>query len=191
MIPKRIITIWLNDNPVMPELIGRCIATHKLEGYDHHLITLENYEHIPYVDECIKHKKWAKAADYLRAWYLYQEGGIYLDADCEVLKPFDDLLDAPMFVGEEENGFVSNAIIGSVSGHPILEDFLTKVASNFIPSGDLVFQAGMFLWTEIIKYSAEVKIYPPEYFLPFNHHNGTLKVTDKSYTIHHFAKSWK
>lgn len=194
MIPKRIITIWLSDNPVYPELIEKCIATHTIPGYEHHLYTLQNCDKPPYVAECIKFGKWAKAADYLRMWYLHHDGGIYLDADVEVLKPFDDLLEQPMFVGAEENGFVSNAIVGAVPGHPLIEEYLKIVDDNFKPAGSLIFQPGMFLWTELTRYrhntADDIRIYPPEYFLPYNHHMDRLQVTPNSYTIHHFSRSW-
>jgi mannosyltransferase OCH1-like enzyme len=188
-IPKRIFTIWLGDKP--PEWIEKCMNTHALPGYEHRIITLENCRvESRYLQECLDARAWVKAADYMRAWYLCQEGGIYLDADVEVVKPFDDLLDQSMFVGQEENSFVSNAIIGAKPGHPILIDFLGKVDRNFIGGGDLVFQPGMFLWTEIVRYSPDVRIYPPDFFLPYNHHRDELKVTDNTYTIHHFSKSW-
>ena len=174
----------------MPELIAKCVKTHKLPGYEHQLCTLDNCARPKYVAECIEAKQWAKAADYLRIYYLFHHGGIYLDADVEVLKPFDDLLEQQMFVGEEENHFVSNAIIGSVAHHAILADFLGKVDRNFIGSGDLIFQPGMYLWTEIVRYSKNVRIYPPEYFLPYNHHQDVMKKTENSYTIHYFSKSW-
>lgn len=193
MIPKRIFTIWLNDKPGYPELIERCIKTHEIPGYEHVLITLGNRDHPPYVQECIQRGLWAKAADYLRMWYLFHDGGIYLDADVEVLpgKNFDAFLDDDLFCGEEENGFVSNAIVGAVPGHPVIEDYLGKVDRNFKPEGELVFQPGMFLWTEIVRYTPGVKIYRPEYFLPYNHHLDRLTLTEKSITIHHFSRSWK
>jgi len=189
MIPKRIFTIWLGERA--PQWIADCISTHNVPGYEHRLVTLANcFNGTRYIQECIAAEKWAKAADYLRLYYLHKEGGIYLDADTEVIKPFDDLLDQPMFVGKEENEFVSNAIIGSVAGHPILADCLGKMERNFIGGGDLVFQPGMYLWTEVVRYSPDVRIYPPEYFLPYNHHNGEVNITINTYTVHHFSKSW-
>jgi mannosyltransferase OCH1-like enzyme len=188
MIPKRIFTIWLGDPA--PKWIADCVSTHNVPGYEHRLITNSNcFRGGRYINECLEAKLWAKAADYLRLFYLL-EGGIYLDADTEVLKPFDDLLDQDMFVGEEENQFVSNAIIGSKPDHPILLDCLGKMERNFIGGGDLVFQPGMYLWTEVVRYSPGVKIYPPEYFLPYNHHSGEVNITKNTYTVHHFSKSW-
>ncbi len=175
----------------MPEWIKECVKTHGIEGYDHELITLENcFKGTRYIKECIEAKRWAKAADYLRIHYLNKYGGVYLDSDVKVLKPFYDLLQDKMFVGEEENGFVSNAIIGSIPEHPILQDYLGKVERNFIGGGDLVFQPGMYLWTEITRYSKDVSIYPPEYFLPYNHHLNRTIITENTRTIHFFNKSW-
>lgn len=187
MIPKRIISIWLGDK--QPELIQKCMKTHDQPGFEHVLITLDNCFRNEYVEGALK-VSYAKATDYLRIYYLNQMGGIYLDADMEVLRPLDRFLVDPMFVCEEENGFISNAIIGSQPAHPILLDYLGKVDRNFIGSGDLIFQPGMFLWTEIVKYSKDVRIYPAEFFLPYNHHLDRLHRTANTHTIHYFSKSW-
>ena len=43
-IPKRIITMWLQfSSDPWPPLIQRCIASQKIPGYEHTIITLENY----------------------------------------------------------------------------------------------------------------------------------------------------
>lgn len=199
MIPKVIFTIWLSESPARPELIEKCIKTHDLEGYEHRLIELDQAKAIAevhgkrYLKECLETKQWAKAADYLRIWLLAFSGGVYLDADVEILdgKNFDAFLADEIFCGEEENGFVSNAIIGSIPSHPILLDYLGKVDRNFIGSGDLVFQPGMFLWTEIVKEDPRVNIYAPDYFLPYNHHLDRLALTERSITVHHFSRSWQ
>lgn len=191
MIPRLVHSIWLSEEPEPPALITRCLKTHEIPGYERRMVTLDNcFKGTPYIRECLAAKKWAKAADYLRMHYLYEEGGIYLDADAEVLKPLDQFLDNDIFACEEENGFVSNAIVGSVPRHPIIGDYLGKVERNFKGGGDLVFQPGMFLWTEVVKYSPGIKVYPPEFFLPYNHHLDRLKLTENSHVIHHFAKSW-
>ncbi len=194
MIPKIIWTIWVGDAEI-PAWVQDCIKTHWLEGYEHRFINSENCYKNKYVTECLEAKKWAKAADYLRIYYLYNHGGIYLDSDVTVLpgKNFDAFLGDIIFCGKEENEFASNAIIGAEEGHPMLAEYLRIVETNFIGSGDLVFQPGMYLWTELTKfskYTPEVTIYPPGYFLPFNHHMNRLLLTDNSVCIHHFNKSW-
>lgn len=189
-IPKRIYTIWIG--PEMPELIKKCIDTQKIDGYEHILIDNSNYYRCRYVDECVSAKKWGKAADYLRMHYL-QNGGIFLDADTEVLKPFDDVLDNEMFVCEEENKFIANGIVGVIPNHPMIKHYLEIVSENFIGSGDLVFQPGMYLWTELVKYSkwsSNIRVYPSDWFLPYNHQSNVTNVTENTHTMHFYLKSW-
>ena len=54
-----------------------------------------------YVQEAVKAKKWAFAADYIRMYALYKEGGIYLDSDVKVLKSFDPFLHHRFFSSME------------------------------------------------------------------------------------------
>ena len=56
---------------------------------------------VPYVREAFEARKWAFAADYIRMYALYTEGGIYLDSDVKILKPFDDFLDNSFFSSME------------------------------------------------------------------------------------------
>jgi mannosyltransferase OCH1-like enzyme len=194
MIPKRIISMWIGG-PI-PEIAKKCVETHKLPGYEHMWI---NDSNIPsgldsYFYECMEVENYGKASDYLRMELLERWGGIYLDADTQILKPFDDVLDNEMFVCEEKNYFIANGIVGSVAHHPILQDYLGKLTRNFNGYGELVFQPGMGLWTECIKqgpYLNRLKIYPEDWFLPFNHQTGVTNITENSHTIHYYLKSWQ
>lgn len=195
MIPKRIISMWVG--PSQPELVKKCIATHKLEGYEH--IFIDNGTQIdeefitPYFLECWQAGRWGKLSDYLRICYLEKYGGIYLDADTEVLKPFDDVLDNEIFACEEENMFVANGIIGAIPHHPMLQHYKKLIEENFRGTGELVFQPGMYLWTELVKHSEwsdGVKLYSAEWFLPYNHQTDTLKITENTHTNHYYLKSW-
>lgn len=177
----------------MPPLIQACKVSHNLEGYNLIHITNDNYYHCKYVDECVAAGKYAKAVDYLRMYYLYEHGGVYVDMDMKILKPFDDVLDNEMFTCMEENQFVCNGIVGAVPKHPLLKKYLETVETNFIGSGDLVFQPGMFLWTEMVKYSewsSRIKIYSADWFLPYDHQTGITNMTNNTHTIHFYSKSW-
>lgn len=177
----------------MPEWIAKCLETHIVAGYEHRFITLDNCYHNKYIDECLEAERYAKAVDYLRMHYLNEEGGIYLDCDVKVVKPFDDVLDNAMFCGQEKNGFISNAIIGAEAGHPILEKYLKTVTDNFIGSGDLVYQPGMYLFTELVTYNpvSAVTVYPPDWFLPYDWQTDVMETSNNTHTIHYFNKSWK
>lgn len=101
MIPKVIHYCWLSNDPY-PRKIRKCIETWKkvLPDYEIKLWNTENFDiaNSPkYVQEAFKQRKWAFAADYIRMYALYHEGGIYLDSDVKVLKSFDEFLNHSFF----------------------------------------------------------------------------------------------
>jgi len=108
MIPKIIHYCWLSDNP-FPKDIRRYMASWQATHPDFEVKrwSTKNFDvnSVPYVKEAYEAQKWAFAADYIRMYALYTEGGIYLDTDVLLLKRLDDFLD---------NGFFS-----SMEYHPI------------------------------------------------------------------------
>lgn len=104
MIPKIIHYCWLSNNP-FPQKIKDCMDTWKklMPDYEIKRWSTENFDvnAIPYVKEAFEARKWAFAADYIRMYALYTEGGIYLDSDVKILKPFDDFLDNSFFSSME------------------------------------------------------------------------------------------
>lgn len=191
-VPKIIWSIWLNEDEKIPELVDKCLKTHKLPGYEHRFITLKNCYRNKYIQDCIDTKNWVKAADYLRIYYLNKHGGIYLDADIEVLKPFDDLLGNDLVVCKEDNVYLANGIILAKYGHPLFQEYLDKV-DKFDWKDEKIFEYWMQIFTELCyqdKYAQGRKIVPAEYFLPFNHQTGKTNITENTYTYHHALKSW-
>ncbi len=132
----------------MPQRIQEWIQTHSIEGYQHRLITLDNcFRGTKYIQDCIENKQWAKAADYLRIYYLNQEGGIYADADTEISGNFDKFLDNRMFVFKEDSWYLWNGVIGSEPNHPFLKYYLNTVDRNF-RTDQQTFDAGMQFFCE-------------------------------------------
>lgn len=94
MIPKVIHFCWLSGDPY-PAKIRKCMNTWKevMPDYEWKLWNLENFDLFSapaYVQEAVRVRKWAFAADYIRIYALYKEGGFYLDSDVKVLKRFDE-----------------------------------------------------------------------------------------------------
>lgn len=55
-----------------------------------------------YVKQAYEARKFAFVSDYVRLWALEQYGGLYMDVDFEVYRPFDELMDKyPAFAGYE------------------------------------------------------------------------------------------
>ncbi len=196
MIPKRIFTIWISEKE-MPELMQKCVKSHDLKGYEHRMITLDDcrYTANRYLQECIKEKKWIKVTDFLRMFLLFYEGGIYLDCDMEILKPFDDLLKNNMFVGREDPNVIANSIIGAEVHHPLLGEYLRMVEDNFRGDGEFIFEPAERLFSDLIigRYGnfPGITTYSSDYFFPKNEKTGEEKITDNTHIYHHFARSWK
>ena len=113
MIPKIIHFCWLSGEPY-PPLIEHCINSwrEKLPGYQFVLWDKAKADGIAseWVQEAYRNRKYAFAADYIRCYALYHFGGIYLDADVEVLKNMDELLVCKSFLGYDSTGALEAAI---------------------------------------------------------------------------------
>lgn len=121
MIPKKIHFCWLSGDE-FPPFIRHCIDTWKQVLPDYELVLWNtkrfDINSVPWVKEAFEAKKYAFAADYIRLYSVYTEGGIYLDSDVEVLKRFDDLLQYKSFIGFEAatEKKVEAAIFGAEPG---------------------------------------------------------------------------
>ncbi|GAB6395488.1 MAG: Mannosyltransferase OCH1 [Bacteroidales bacterium] len=92
---------------------------------------------VKFVEDACKARKWAFAADYIRLYVLYHEGGIYLDSDVKVFRKFDAFLHHSAFSaiefsptlklwrkGEEDKylGYsIQAAIIGAEKGNAYIK----------------------------------------------------------------------
>lgn len=120
MIPKKIHFCWLSGDE-FPPLIQFCIDTWKKVLPDYEIILWDtkrfDINSVAWVKEAFEAKKYAFAADYIRLYAVYTEGGIYLDSDVEMLKPFNDLLKNKAFIGfEAATGSIEAAIFGGEKG---------------------------------------------------------------------------
>lgn len=105
----------------MSELAKKCIESwHKyMPDYKYVLWNEDNFDinSYPYTKEAYESKKYAFVSDVVRLEVLVKYGGIYLDVDFEVYKPFDDLLEYKAFAGFE--GSKSNPVMmGVVASEP-------------------------------------------------------------------------
>ncbi len=97
MIPKIIHYCWIGGAP-LPESAERCIVTwHKyMPEWEYMRWDESNFDIAAaplYVRQAYEARKFAFVSDYVRLWALEQYGGLYMDVDFEVYRPFDDLLE--------------------------------------------------------------------------------------------------
>ena len=107
MIPKIIYTCWLSDLGTMPEKIKMLVESQLRyhNDYQHVIIDYDKFSEIrsevpAWVNKSYENGDYAHVSDYLRAYYLYNYGGIYLDSDVmQVPKQniFDKYLDYEFF----------------------------------------------------------------------------------------------
>lgn len=214
MIPKIIHYCWFGRNP-LPPLAIKCIDSWKkyLPDYEIKEWNEDNFDVnvIPYTAEAYQAKKYAFVSDYARFWILYKYGGLYFDTDVEVIRPLDDIVNKGPFMGCENEGTSCIKLgvnpglgLGVYSGLDLYKEILDLYANlHFFEPGGIVkiektvvghvtdvLQKHGLENTNVIQEIAGAMIYPREYFCPIDIDTGRLHITDKTYTIHHYAASW-
>lgn len=207
MIPRIIHYCWFGRGP-MPELALKCIESwHKfMPDYQYKLWNEDNFdiESVPYVKEAYESRKFAFVTDYVRLFALFTEGGIYMDTDVEVLKPYDDLLSLPGFTGYEGSKFMP-PVTGTMASEPgnawVKEQLEAYESLHFIkPDGTLDTTTNTIRISEIMKKGGfiqngkkqvykDMHIFPVEYFCP-RQTTGEYLLTENTYCDHHFMGSW-
>lgn len=129
MIPKVIHYCWLSGDP-FPADIQECIDSWKKFLPDYEIVCWDtkrfDMDSCKWVKQAFEAGKYAFAADYIRLYALYHHGGIYMDSDVLVYKPFDDLLKLPYFIGEDFVHCFEPAIIGAEKHTAWVKDVLDR-----------------------------------------------------------------
>lgn len=212
MIPKIIHYCWLSGES-FPNSVQKCIDSWEIHLPDYQLV-LWDYNRFPrgkskWVDQAFDKHKYAFAADYIRLYALYNYGGIYLDSDVEVLKPFDDLLDLPYFLGAEQTPFGIEAATmafykGSIFIKGILDSYINKKfinddnSLNLEPLPRIVrrYIAANYDYhlihgkEEFIDRPNIINVFSEEFFSPKHYRTKEIRITPNTYSIHHFDGSW-
>lgn len=197
MIPKIIHYCWLSDDPV-PDNLKKCMESwKKLEGYEIKKWDFSRFDKSSsvWVKEAFDNRKYAFAADFIRLYALYTEGGIYLDMDIEVLKPFDDLLHRPYFLAYESPAetAVEAACMGFTKGNEYLKKCLDYYKERHFVKNNGEFDT--LPLPQIMNHVASenavhLECFDWQTFTCKSFDTGIEYVSAKSYTIHHFAGSW-
>lgn len=167
MIPKIIHYCWLSKDP-LPTETEECIKSWKRHLPDwtikHWGMEEFDVQSVSFVAEAVAARKWAFAADYIRVYALYNEGGVYLDSDVLVRKNMDFVLNNRAFSAVEffphhaekalKDGLVSEqgeklvpdakihgiqiqaAILGAEKGHPFFKECLDYYNSRHFSTED-------------------------------------------------------
>ena len=191
-------------------MIEKCIASWSKIMPDYEIICWDetnlDINKFKFAADAYKAKKYAFFSDVHRFDILYSHGGIFLDADVEVLKPFDELLKLDAFSGYEhptaslkmEEGIVNPGnVLAAKKGAKFLLDILDiygKMDFGAVEFSPIVFTK--YLREKGLEKNNEkqivdgITIFPTEYFCPIVFDTKKKILTEKTFSIHYFTATW-
>ncbi|MBO4687406.1 MAG: glycosyl transferase [Clostridiales bacterium] len=209
MIPKKIHYCWFGQKKT--KLAKKCIRSWKKYCPDYEIIEWneETYDlsSAPlYVRQAMEAKKWAFVTDYIRYKVVYEQGGIYLDTDVELIRSIDVLRENKAYFGVQYNNRIASGLgFGAEQGLPILLELMEYYEKNpfILPDGTMntvtcpqreteVFESHglIFDGSEQIL-DGGIHIYPSEYFCPRSWSVNPKRLSENTFSIHWFAGSWQ
>lgn len=209
MIPHTIHYIWFGGG-AKPKNFSRYLASWKkfFPGWEIIEWNESNYDidRFAYVREAYDAKMYAFASDCARFDILFEYGGIYMDTDVEVLKPFpEEILKLPGFTGEEDTAppqiapgliwacekgdSMTGEVLGTYRNDHFLMDKNSDVRTICNRATD-IFAAKGYIQEGGIQTIEKITVFPSEYFCAYNWDLALPEITDKSLTIHHYDYTW-
>ena len=147
--------------------------------------------------KAIRDKRWGFLVDIIRPLKLFTEGGYYIDADVEMIKPLNVLASEGnnLIIGYMYDCALGTAVVYSPKGHPLIGAILAeyhKVREEAWPVSNSIFTdyfinsvPGFRLdgkrW---INTKERLSVYPKEFFEQPAYRKGS------GMTIHHCSGSW-
>lgn len=146
----------------------------------------------------LKEKKWGYLVDTVRPQLLLQEGGFYIDADVEMLRPLSVLDEegngGKLLMGYMYDCALGTAVVYSPKGHPWIKDILAsydRIRAGAWPVSNSIFTAyfinnvGGFLLNGKAWTSNLCRLYPKEFF------EQPAFWRNQGISIHHCCGSWQ
>lgn len=201
MINKKLHYIWFGGKP-KSKLTEICINSWRRKCLDYEIIEwnednvdlIKLCKECTFLKKCVELKLWAFVSDFLRLYVLFNEGGIYLDTDVEIVQPFnEEILSNDMFIGLENNYYVGTSVIGAKKGNVVIKrllgfyyDEIWKVSYFNNP---IIFKNVFEREPELSK---KCRIYSQDYFSPYvpNERNNCLVDKNNTYCIHWYTADW-
>lgn len=158
-----------------------------------------------YTREAYESRKYAFVTDYVRLWALKNYGGVYMDADVEVIKSLDGFLSLPAFSGFEDDTNIPTGLMASEKNgkwvgemleyyrdrHFILPDGTADTTTNVEIISGLMRSKGFIPDGKYQEIGGTVVFFPKDFFCAKSPGTCEVTVTRNTHSIHHFAASWQ
>lgn len=208
MIPKIIHYCWFGGNP-LPREVKKCIESwekmcpdYEIKKWDESNFDVNSH---PFTMAAYKAKAWAFVSDYVRLKVIYDNGGIYLDTDVELLKNLDSLRKYECYIGvqQTERLCTTGLGFGAVRFNPVIHKMLEKydhlefdgehklsIACPYLNNAVIAEMGYVYNEDEPVEIDG-VLVLPPKYLDPVAPGKGMriLRCAD-TVSIHHYSASW-
>jgi len=210
-IPKIIHYVWVGPKP-LPEEDRRRVEQWRtvLPDWDFRFWNNDTVNFgSRYLAQAYSVRAWNRVSDYTRMDALTRFGGIYLDTDMDLHRPFDPLLDQPAFLGfqmgdERPDVMVNGAVFATEPGHWLPAGIKHVFDTQLDGRTNIGAYAGPGLITKVLRdnglkgYSDEVvhvrdvAVYPKRYFYPYSwlEEYSPDVVTPDTFAVHRWAETW-
>lgn len=208
MIPKTIHYCWFGGNP-KSKLIKKCIKSWKKYCPDYEIIEWNesNFDLncCDYVREAYEEKKWAFVTDYARLKIVYENGGIYLDTDVELISKIDEFLKYNGFFGFEDDKHIATGLgFGAKKYNKFIKAMLDDYNGVHFKKKDcsldivtcpqrntLVLEKLGLIRNGLTQTIDNNIFFASEYLNPINYFTGEKILTKNTHSIHWFNASWQ
>lgn len=213
-IPKVIHYTWFSGGEMSDDM-KYCVDTwyKQCPDYEFRLWTADNYDiskHL-YMKNAFEYGQWGFAADYARLDIVYNEGGIYLDTDVEVIKPLDELRKEKAFIAfqpkyvpyQPEYMINAGSGFGAVKNHKMVKALRDAYDNIEFNVQDLSKNPSSPKWqTKTLKeYGLKcdgayqiingMTVFPFQVLCCRSYASEQFFMNKDSYCIHHFAGTWE
>ena len=210
-IPKKIHYCWFGRNP-LPESAKKCIESWKKYCPEYEIIEWneDNFDLTEnrYAREAYEQKKWAFVSDYARLKIVYEQGGIYMDVDVELIKPLDGLTELDGYMGFEKEidgqmWIATGLGFGARAGHPIVGALLKdyedipfikedgRLDTESCPGRNTRTLRTFVLSLDNTKQEIDGIVFlPTQYLAPVSYFHRKKEITEHTVSIHHYDGSW-
>lgn len=206
VIEKKIHCFWFSKD-VKSELHRKCIDSWKKYCPDYKIIewNADNYDITKnrYMKQAYEAKNWAYVSDYARLDVLYNEGGIYMDLDVELIRSLDDFLKFNFFIGFGPIREVEAAIFGAKAKNELVREMIEIYRDREFDSqkgvgllnvqpvylANLFEEKGYVINGDLQIHQNNILV-SRDYFSSINWFTGEPELTKNTYGMHHCAAGW-